>query len=159
MRIICSIGQRAGADLVRRVLAVTAGTPSAAPELVLVYVINAGQRHDLAQISGPLRFGPRGAGPRHDAAIDAAEEAAGRASLAEAEAAAQTAGVRAVARVERGKPEQVVVAVAREVQADLVAIRARDHAEGHPFLGPASVGHVARFVLDHAPCDVLLLRN
>ncbi len=31
------------------------------------------------------------------------------------------------------------------------------HSE-QPALGPKSVGHVARFVLDHAPCPVLLVR-
>jgi nucleotide-binding universal stress UspA family protein len=25
--------------------------------------------------------------------------------------------------------------------------------------GPASIGHVARFIIDHAPCDVLVLRS
>lgn len=156
MRVVCSIGLRAGPDLVRRVLAATAG---AQPNLVLVYVIDMSPRKDLAQMSGPLRFGPRGADPRHSAAITAAEEATGRAALGEALAEAQAAHVVAEARLERGKPEQIIVAVAREVQASLVAIRARENAEGHPFIGPASVGHVARFVLDHAPCDVLLLRN
>lgn len=173
MRIVFSIGLRAGAEVVQRVLAVTAATAATAPTaptpagmqhaspepvLVLVHVANVGPRQDLAQLSGPLRFGPRGM-PRHDAELDAAEEAAGRASLAEAEAAAQAASVSVVARMERGKPEQVIVAVAREVKAALVAIRARDHAEGHPFIGPGSVGHVARYVLDHAPCDVLLIRH
>jgi nucleotide-binding universal stress UspA family protein len=161
MRIVCSIGPRAGVEVVQRVLAVTAAmaptpadTQNTQPELVLVHVINVGPRQDFA-----LRFGPRGGGLRHDAAINAAEEAAGRASLAEAEAAAKAVGISVVARMERGKPEQVIVAVARDVQAAFVAIRARDNAEGHPFIGPASVGHVARFVLDHAPCDVLLIRN
>lgn len=156
MRIVCSVGLRAGPELVRRILAVTAG---AQPELVLVRVIDTGPRKDLEQIAGPLRIGPRGVDPRRGAAIDAAEEAAGRASLDEALAEARAAGVAAVARLERDKPEQVIVAVAREAQASLVAIRARENAEGHPFIGPASVGHVARFVLDHAPCDVLLLRS
>jgi nucleotide-binding universal stress UspA family protein len=156
MRIVCSVGLRAGPELLRRIFAVTA---AAQPELVLVRVIDMGPRKDLEQISGPLHFGPRRVDHRRDAAIDAAEEAAGRVSLDEALEEARAAGVPAVARLERGKPEQVIVAVAREVQASLVAIRARDHAEGHPFVGPASVGHVARFVLDHAPCDVLLLRT
>lgn len=35
---------------------------------------------------------------------------------------------------------------------------ARSPAFGGPALGPKSLGHVARFVLDHAPCPVLLLR-
>ncbi len=156
MRIVCSIGPRMGAALVRHALTVTSG---AQPELILLHVIDTGPRKDLAQLSGPLRFGPRPPAPRHSAAIDAAEEAAGRASLDEALAEAQAAGVSATARVERGKPEQVIVAVARETRAALVALSAREHTEGRPFAGPASVGHVARFVLDHAPCDVLLLRG
>jgi len=155
MRIVCAVGLRGGAELMRRVLAVAAG---AQPELVLLHVIPTGPREDLAHITGPLRPGPRGE-PRHARDISAAEEAAGRAALAEAAAEAQAASVPATLRLERGRPEQVAVAVAREVRAGLVAIRARDHAEGHPFIGPGSVGHVARFVLDHAPCDVLLLRE
>lgn len=156
MRIVCSVGLRAAPDLVRRVLALTAG---ARPELVLLHVVDMGPRRDLDQLAGPLRFGPRGRDARRGAAIDAAEEAAGQASLDEALAEALAAGVPAEARLERGKPEQVIVAAAREVQAALVALRARDNVEGHPFVGPGSVGHVARFVLDHAPCDVLLLRT
>lgn len=41
----------------------------------------------------------------------------------------------------------------------LICISAREGSEGHPHIGPASVGHTARFVLDNAPCDVLLLRD
>lgn len=156
MRIVCAVGPRTGPDLVRRVLAALAGTQ---PELILLYVIDTGPRKDLAHMSGPLRFGPRDGDSRHMAAITAAEEVGGRAALDEALAEAQAAHVAAEARLESGKPEQVIVAVAREVDAALVAIRAREHAEGRPFIGPGSVGHVARFVLDHAPCDVLLLRN
>jgi nucleotide-binding universal stress UspA family protein len=50
------------------------------------------------------------------------------------------------------------VAVAGEVGADLIGLRARAQWDRHPPAGPGSVGHTARFVLDHAPCDVLLLR-
>lgn len=156
MRIVCSIGLRAGAEMVQQVLAITA---SARHELVLIHVIDTGPRHDLAQLSGPLRFGPRASDTRHGQAIAAAEEAAARVSLDEAAGAARALGVEAATRLERGRPEQVLLAVAREVQAALVVVRANDHAEGRPFVGPASMGHVARFVLDHAPCDVLLLRS
>jgi nucleotide-binding universal stress UspA family protein len=61
--------------------------------------------------------------------------------------------------VERGRPEQVIVLVAQERRCDLVAIQASEGAAGRPRLGPSSVGHTARFVLDHAPCDALLLRT
>lgn len=156
MRIVCSIGLRSGTEIVRRVLAMASGNGL---ELVLLHVIDPGPRHDLAQISGPLRFGPRIGGPRHGQAIAAAEEAAGRMALDEAATAARAAGFEATILLECGRAEQVIVEVAREVEASLVAIRARDYAEGHPFIGPASVGHVARFVVDHAPCDVLILRT
>jgi nucleotide-binding universal stress UspA family protein len=155
MRIVCSIGLRTGREVVRSLLATTAG---AQPELLLLHVIDTGPRRDLEQLAGPLRYGPRGGDAQRNAAIDAEEEAAGRSALTEALAEAQGVGVYVETRLERGTPEQVIVAVAREVHAALVAIGARDHVAGHPFVGPASVGHVAHFVLDHAPCDVLLLR-
>jgi nucleotide-binding universal stress UspA family protein len=91
--------------------------------------------------------------------MEAAEDAAGQDALAEALAAAQAAGANATTRFERGKAEQVIVAVAQEIQAELVAIRAREWPEDHPKSGPPSVGHTARFVVDHAPCDVLLVRT
>jgi len=57
-----------------------------------------------------------------------------------------------------GRPEQEIVQCASEWQADLIVICPRSPAFGGPALGPKSVGHVARFVLDHALCPVLLLR-
>ncbi len=61
----------------------------------------------------------------------------------------------------RGKPEQEIVRLSGSMPIDLIVIgnrRARaPHEPPHP-PGPKSVGHVARFVLDHAPCPVLLLR-
>ncbi len=41
----------------------------------------------------------------------------------------------------------------------LVGIMVRPFKLDEPSLGPKSVGHVARFVLDHAPCPVLLIRG
>ncbi len=57
-----------------------------------------------------------------------------------------------------GRPEQEIVQAALEWRADVVVICSRTETEGVPHLGPKSVGHVARFVLDHAPCPVLLVR-
>jgi nucleotide-binding universal stress UspA family protein len=155
MRVLCAIGIRGGGELVRRVVAYTGG---AAVELLLMHVTDVGPRHDLDQLGGPFRRGPRG-GPERERALDAAEAEAGRASLAEASAEAQRSGVTASTRLERGRPEQVLVAVARETGVALLALNAREQPAGHPAAGPGSVGHTARFVLDHAPCDVLLLRH
>ncbi|HEX6796104.1 MAG TPA: universal stress protein [Ktedonobacterales bacterium] len=156
MKILCAIGSRGGAELVRRIL------PSAAAlgaDLLLVHVIDLGPRHELEHLPGPLLHrGPHG-GPERTQAMDAAETAAGQRALAEALAVAQAGGLTAQSRLERGKPEQAIVALARETGADRIVIRARQSPEHHPPLGPGSVGHTARFVLDHAPCDVLLVRT
>jgi hypothetical protein len=45
------------------------------------------------------------------------------------------------------------------MQSQLIVIFARELPQAHPGVGPASVGHTARFVLDHAPADILLLRR
>ncbi len=153
MRVVCAIGLRDGPEVIERAVErVRAGL-----ELVVLHVIDTGPRHDMDIFGGPLRHGPRG-GPQRTAAINAAEDSSAEVAIREALAVAERLGVSATARIERGRPEQIVVAVAREVRAELVVIRAREHTEGRPFIGPPSVGHVARFVLDHAPCDVLLLR-
>lgn len=156
MKILCAIGARGGAELLRHILPSSAALGA---ELLLVHVIDLGPRHELEHLPGPLmRRGPHG-GPERTQAMDAAETTAGERALAEAFAVAQAAGVAAQTRLERGKPEQVIVSLAREAGADLIAIRARQSPEHHPPQGPGSVGHTARFVLDHAPCDVLLART
>lgn len=58
-----------------------------------------------------------------------------------------------------GKPEREIVQCAAEWAADLIVICPRSPKSPAPPLGPKSVGHVARFVLDHAPCPVLLVRT
>lgn len=58
-----------------------------------------------------------------------------------------------------GRPEREIVNCAAAWLADLILICPRSHYDGKPEIGPKSVGHVARFVLDHAPCPVLLVRN
>ncbi len=57
-----------------------------------------------------------------------------------------------------GRPEREVVNYAAEWQADLLVICPRALYGESATIGPKSVGHVARFVLDHAPCPVLLVR-
>ncbi len=52
----------------------------------------------------------------------------------------------------RGRPEREVVAACAESD---VLVAARDGDRGR--LGPKSLGHATRFVLDHAPCQVILV--
>jgi nucleotide-binding universal stress UspA family protein len=68
------------------------------------------------------------------------------AALAEAEAAQF-----------RGEPGPAVCELARSAGVDLIAIRAGGRDQ--PSVGPKSLGPTARFVSDHSPCPVLLLRG
>jgi nucleotide-binding universal stress UspA family protein len=52
----------------------------------------------------------------------------------------------------RGRPEHEVVAACTDFD---VLVLARDGERGRP--GPHSLGHRTRFVVDHAPCRVLLV--
>lgn len=87
----------------------------------------------------------------------AAEDTAVRAVLAGAEADLFAAALARLGRPAtelrlRGRPEREVVAACAE--ADLL-VTARDG--DHSRLGPRSLGHATRFVVDHAPCRVLLV--
>ena len=150
MRILCAIGIRRGAELVRRVAAVA----RPGDELVLVHVLDTGPRHHVNHLEGTLHS-PHD----HREELDAAEQEAGQAMLQEASEEAGRAGFAASTRLERGRPEQVIVTLAPEAGAAMVALLARENPQSHPRQGPPSVGHTARFVLDHAPADVLLFRE
>jgi nucleotide-binding universal stress UspA family protein len=153
MRVVCAIGQRGGPVLVHRVSAIVGSNL----DLLLLHVADTGPRHELEHLAGPLRHGPP-ARPV-EVTLNQAEEAAGQAALSEALEAAHKLGLNAETRAERGRPERVIVEVAHQTGAALIVVSAREGAAGHPLQGPASVGHTARFVIDHAPCDVLLLRE
>jgi nucleotide-binding universal stress UspA family protein len=58
----------------------------------------------------------------------------------------------------QGRPEREIVNLAAAWEADLVIVCPRAEHHGKPTIGPKSVGHTARFVIDHAPCPVLLVR-
>ncbi len=91
---------------------------------------------------GPARTGPDLAGIADEEAerlLDAAQDRLGRGALRRV-------------RV-RGRPERAVVAALADGVDVLVA--ARDGDRGH--LGPHSLGPATRFVVDHAPCAVLLV--
>lgn len=60
--------------------------------------------------------------------------------------------------LKQGRPELEIVNAAAEWRADVIVICSRAEYGEPPHIGPRSVGHVARFVLDHAPCPVLIVR-
>ncbi len=71
--------------------------------------------------------------------------------------AARALGLAADVAVGRGRPEQEIVRRAIEGDAALVIVASRP-GEDATEPGPHSLGHVARFVVDHAPCPVLVVR-
>jgi nucleotide-binding universal stress UspA family protein len=52
-----------------------------------------------------------------------------------------------------GIPEHAIVDLASQIGAESVVVGAR------PEVGPDRVGHVSRFVIDHAPCSVLVIAS
>ncbi len=152
MRVLCAIGVRGGRELVRR----TAARICAEAQWHLLHVIDVGPRDDIERL-GPPHRPPRPHSP-HEREMNRAEDSGGEDALKEALDELQALGLRGEARLERGRPNQVIVEMAQRVNADLIAIDRRERA-GHLRQGPASIGHNARFVVDHAHCDVLLLRE
>ena len=124
-----------------------------APTFGILYVTDTGPRHDIGHIRERFLRSPNPHGPRehemqqaeHAAAQDVLNEALHRLPNAET-------------LQRQGRPEREIVNVAAEWRADLLILCPRAEYGGKPTIGPKSVGHVARFVLDHAPCPVLLLR-
>ncbi len=121
-----------------------------------VHVIDARGRLDL----GVLRRGFVGAGPlpRHLAAdIEAAGAEHAQVVLGAAAVAFTDLGLPGEDGLVRlGEPGREICAAAAAWRADLLVLQASRRLRPEP--GPRSVGHTARFVVDHAPCAVLLLR-
>src|SRR5260370_22019462 len=129
---------------------------SATPSLTLgiLCVIDTGPRKDIEHTRERFLRPPSPPGSR-EYEMQQEEQAAAQDILNE--------GLRYLPNAETfqrpGRPEREIVNVAAEWQADLVIICPRAEYAGKPIIGPRSVGHVARFVLDHAPCPVLLVRQ
>jgi len=155
MHVLCAIGKQGGAEMIRRVLEVIGSRH----DLHLLHVIDTGPRHTMQEfLYGPGQL-HRTPPPDRVMPLDAAEQAAGEAVMDEARREAEQVGFRVQTEVQRGRPEQIITRAAHLWGCQLIALRASEGTEGRPRIGPESVGHTARFVLDHAPCDVLLLRE
>jgi nucleotide-binding universal stress UspA family protein len=124
---------------------------------VPTHVVDARARRDL----GFLRGGITGAGPlsrSQQQAIDAATAEHTRAILDAAEASLRGVGLQLEPpQVRVGEPGREICAVAAAIGARVVVLFASRRPRA--ISGPGSIGHTARFVLDHAPCAVLLVRR
>jgi nucleotide-binding universal stress UspA family protein len=135
--------------------------------LVLLHIVDSGPAHDLERLRQRfVGMGERGA--RLLAEMMQAEQEKGDEVLAAAKALLGQQwpdGAPGPDQIEgvtlRGNPEHEIVRAASAMSIDLILVCARRTLQQgeppHP-PGPKSVGHTARFVLDHAPCPVLLIR-
>lgn len=130
--------------------------------LVLLYVVDTRPIEQLGYLRQRL-FAPFGGSAERDEQLTATDERIGEDVLNEALARCAGLGYdpQAITPVIRhGHPEHEIVATAQqqELNIGLVVIGANYKGGPNALSGPASVGPVARFVVDHSPCDVLLLR-
>ena len=125
-------------------------------ELVLVYVHDTGVRGELEFLHE--RVLRRGLSGPDLARVEQADAARAQAIILESETAARELQAQPRTIVDAGEPGRVLVAIAADQQADLVVVAARSGGL-NVRAGPRSLGHAARFVVDHSPCPVLLLRS
>ena len=144
MRIVVWITERSWEACVDEVASLA---PAGQPQIVLVAV----PEPDVEEVAAGGRAGLLGRHPPppREPTWDAVADAAAKDLL---EDAAARLGRPAAAEVRHGRPEREIVAAC--AGADLL-ILARDGDDAH--LGPRSLGRHARFVVDHAPCRVLLI--
>jgi hypothetical protein len=90
-----------------------------------------------------------GRGRRHDEVLQRMHALAGEAALALLEDAEERLGYETTKRTETGVAETIIYELAREHD---VLVLARDGRH----IGPHSVGHDQRWVIDHAPCTVIM---
>lgn len=137
------------------------GPEGSSLEIRLLHVVDSGPR-------GLLPIGPgsrRGPWPKPPEAsiqtrMTVAEDEAATVLLAKwhERFAAGLPGATVTTEVRRGQPEHEIIAASTAFRAAAVIMCARPRT-GPTEPGPRSVGHVARFVLDHAPVPVLLVRR
>jgi nucleotide-binding universal stress UspA family protein len=117
-------------------------------EIVLVHVLDPGLVEGLhGAFAARLGRGGHGRDPG-----DAVEELGTEHEQQLLTAAAHRLSRPAVLQPRRGQPEREVLAACGGAN---VLVLARDGDHSH--LGPHSIGPATRFILDHAPCQVLLV--
>ena len=150
MRVLCCLD---GTNIEQVSNAIVTLVPVEMLTLSFIYVIDTRLHEEMERRTGPLLRRARPDAPQIER-MHQADEGAAQEILEEAR------GVHPNAETlyRRGQPERVIVNYAAEWNADVVVICPRSPQSGSPAIGPKSIGRVARFVVDHAPCPVLLVR-
>ena len=127
-------------------------------ELHLLYVVDTRPAEELGYTRRPHLFS--GGGRQHR--MEETDLAVARQVLEEAHQDCLQLGwpeTNLYSEIRRGRPEHEIVAYADEIQAALVVIGVRY--KGGPLVarGPASIGPVARYVIDHVASDLLVIKG
>lgn len=128
--------------------------PVQAADVLFAHVVDPSAGKHWGQMAGHhwLRRHP---GPREYARFEQAAARSAEEILSEAMArSAQWPATRRRIVEVHGNPERELVRLVLAEQADLLAI-----GQHRMELGPHALGRCARFVVDHAPCCVLVVRN
>ena len=137
------------------------GPDGSSIELTLLHVEESGHR-ELAAYQPAVRRGPwplpKRAAVEHRLADADDEGAAALLAVWHERFAAALPGIEIAHLVAQGRPEHEIIVACQRLNADAVILCARPRT-GPTEPGPRSVGHVARFVLDHSPVPVLLIRR
>jgi nucleotide-binding universal stress UspA family protein len=124
-------------------------------ELLLVYVQGPAPRAGLDLVR--RRPGRHGLPPLRERELAQAELEESANALAEAEKLAHPLSRNVESIQVTGEPGHAVCDIASRQGAELIVMRAGGRDQ--PRIGPGSLGPTARFVADHSPCPVLLLRG
>ncbi len=150
MRVLCCLD---GTNLEQISNAIATLITTDTHTLSFIHVIDTRPEREMERRTGPLLRRSNPDTPRIEKMRQAEEEAA-QEILAEA----HIHHPEAETLYRKGQPERVIVNYVAEWNADIVVICPRSPQSGGPVIGPKSIGHIARFVVDHAPCPVLLVR-
>jgi nucleotide-binding universal stress UspA family protein len=143
-----------GRDLPTFFAALTQVIPLSGSEVILAHVVDSGFEEGWQLAAGHRLLGHR-PGSRQHTQLQRTEEDQGRAILAEALNLSSDWPVTARdARQLTGNPERELVRLALAEHADVIVL-----GQHRLELGPHALGRCARFVVDHAPCSVLLVRD
>jgi len=124
-------------------------------ELLLVYVQGPGPRAGLDLVRH--RPGGHPLPPHRERELATAELAGSASALAEAELRAAALVTTIKSMQLEGEAGRAVCDVAARERVDVIVMRAGGRDQ--PPVGPRSLGPAARFVADHGPCPILLLRG
>lgn len=154
MRVLIGVAEQEGAELLSELDRLL---PLRGNELVLAHVIDTGVRGEMGlerarHLSRPM---PR----RRLQRVGEAEQEAAAEALDEVRTLVEGLGASASSEIGEGEPGRILSSLAAERSCELVVVASRLRRQDGPGPGPRSVGHTARFVLDHCPCPVLLIRG